>query len=89
MSTDSTIQYLKEGEKAVQLNPFRSRSTVICLACLGTLIAIDELAMISGYFNVEFASLSIFVLREMIAQVFGHQLKSDETKNQTTAPSKP
>lgn len=58
-------------------NPFRSRSTVICFGCLGTLMTIDFMAMKSGYFNVEFASLSIFVLREIIGNVFGHQLKAD------------
>lgn len=64
-----------------KVNPFRSRSTVICIACLMTLVVIDGMAMYAGYFNVEFASLSIFVLREMIGAVFGHQLKADEKKS--------
>lgn len=62
-------------------NPFRSRSTVICMACLLTLLGIDAMAMKSGYFNVEFASLSIFVLREMIGNVFNHQNKADLIKS--------
>lgn len=70
---DSEIKILNRG-----LNPLRSRSTLICLACLLTLIVIDVLAMRSGYFNVEFASMSLLVLREMIAASLSHQIKADE-----------
>lgn len=66
------------------MNPFRSRSTIICFGCLGTLIMIDFMAMKSGYFNVEFASLSIFVLREIISNVFGHQAKTDANTNKNS-----
>lgn len=69
---DSTFSLVGKSQ-----NPFRSRSTVICFGCLLTLITIDFMAMKSGYFNVEFASLSIFVLREIIGNVFGHQAKAD------------
>lgn len=74
LNPNSTFKFVNN------VNPFRSRSTVICIACLMTLVIIDGMAMYSGYFNVEFASLSIFVLREMIGAVFGHQLKADENK---------
>ena len=64
------------------MNPFRSRSTVICAMCLITLCIIDAMSMRAGYFNVEFASLSIFVLREIIGNVFNHQRKSDVPKEE-------
>ncbi len=69
------------------MNPLKSRSTIICFACLAALIVIDGMAMYAGYFNVEFASLSIFVLREMVDKVFGHQQKTDSAKNGEPNPT--
>lgn len=66
-------------------NPFRSRSTLICMACLLSLLIIDFMAMKSGYFNVEFASMSLLVLREMISASLNHQFKSDEKTGKATA----
>lgn len=62
-------------------SPFRSRSTIICLACLGTLLGICYMSVRAGFFTVEFASMTLLVLREIIAQVFGHQQKVDSNGN--------
>lgn len=70
---------------------FKSRSTVICLACLLTLFAIDALlctiAWLTGFFTESLVALifsnSVLLLREIIAQSLGHQLKADQTPGNT------
>jgi hypothetical protein len=83
-SPDSTIQYLKSGQEAV--SPLKSRSTVICIFVLFTLMYIAAAAMFTGYFNTEFSFACLMVLREIIAIVFGHQINGDKAK--TEAPQK-
>ena len=77
MSVDSTVTYLKDGVKR-GMNPFRSRSTVICLSCLVTLIIINMICMRAGYYSSEFAAMSFLVLREMIAASLNHQAKTEQ-----------
>lgn len=71
--------------KAVLANPFRSRSTILCLACLATLMGIVVVSMKSGFYNVEFASMCLLVLREMIAAALNHQFRADQ--NGSSKPS--
>lgn len=72
---DSSITEINKGTGG---NPLRSRSTIICLACLCTLVIICMLSMKSGFYNVEFASMALLVLREMIAAALNHQAKAPE-----------
>lgn len=88
---DSTITVLN-GKQS--MNPFRSRSTVIALACLWTLLAIVMtvclIAWKTGYFSMEFAALifsnSVLILSKIIEVALGHQLKADQnnTTNKTS-----
>lgn len=68
-------------------NPFRSRSTVILLAALAVLCFIVGAVLKSGFWDGSFGGLCILVLRELIAQSFGHQLQADT--NKTTNESAP
>ncbi len=85
---DSSIQYVK-SEKIPGLSPFRSRSTIIALACLATLLAIATLtcvaAWMTGYFNNEIAALifsnSVLILSKIVDSVFGHQAQTDKIKS--------
>ena len=82
---DSTITYMNKPA----VNPFRSRSTLICISCLVTLVIIDGLAMASGYFDATFACASLMVLREMIDKSLNHQAKTDPIKNEKAPPASP
>ena len=77
---DSAV--IEVGKQYVKANPFRSRSTVICLACLATLCVIVVVMLKSGYFDGGFAAASIIMLREMSAHALNHQLRAEAYSNE-------
>lgn len=66
------------------MNPLQSRSTVICLMCFLTLIAVNVMAVKSGYFDTSFALVTIVICKDILLGILKHQETSDELNASTT-----
>lgn len=75
MNPDSTITGVSKGE--IILNPLRSRSTVVFLACLFGLLYLNLLCWYAGFFSEAIALISIYAVIDLMNGVMGHQ-KSDD-----------
>lgn len=84
MESDSTIISFK-GKPS---NPFRSRSTIVCLLCLLTLTGINLMAVKTGFFNEAFALVSVYIIKDILTSVFMHQIKSDHQEAKDTLNDK-
>lgn len=65
-------------EKAKKLNPFRSRSTIIAIACIIGVVGIVGLSITAGFFNETFGVTALMILERICSLAMGHQLKNDE-----------
>jgi hypothetical protein len=66
---------------------WRSRSTIICIVCLFTILAIDYICKRAGFFDAVIATISINIVKDVLVSVFGHQSRSEESNSITTHPS--
>lgn len=73
MIGESNIKPLTDKE----ISPFKSRSTVIFLSCLSALLYINCLAWFAGFFNTEFALVSVYLVRDIMLGVTNHQKTAD------------
>jgi len=64
---DSSVTFL--GNCA----PWRSRSTIIFSLCVSGLLTINLLAWKAGFFNTEFALVSVYIFRDMMKDALDHQ----------------
>ena len=58
-------------------NPFRSRSTVMATECLIALLALNWMAWKSGWYNAEFALVSVYICKDILLAIFNHQGESN------------
>ncbi len=65
-----------------KVNPFRCTSTLICIICLTALTGINLMAVKTGFFDEAFALVSVYLIKDILVAVFGHQSKSDAAKAQ-------
>lgn len=67
-------------------NPFMSRSTILATECLVSLLILNFMAWKSGWYNSEFALVSVYILKEILQSIFSHQLKGDTLSNENPTP---
>lgn len=65
------------------MNPFRSRSTILATECLVCLLLLNVMAWKSGFYNSEFALVSVYIVKEILQSIFQHQNKEDAAKPTT------
>lgn len=70
-------------------SPFKSRSTVIFLACLCALLYINCLSWFAGFFNTEFALVSVYLVRDIMIGVTTHQKTADAIGSTPTSNKPP
>lgn len=70
-------------------NPFRSRSTVLALACLVTLLILNGMAWKSGWYNSEFALVSVYIVKEILQALFKHQIEANGSDLPHAEPPQP
>lgn len=74
LNPNSTFKTIKKG------GPFQSRSVIVCIICLITLTGINIMAVYTGFFNEAFALVSVYLIKDILVAVFGHQTKTEENK---------
>lgn len=64
-------------------NPFRSRSTLIALACIAAFLCLSALVLKAGYFNDEYALTGLMFLSTLSGKMLDHQRSSDSDKTKS------
>ena len=77
---DSSVKDVPQVKDGQAISPFRSRSTVIFISCLLALLYLNLLCWIAGFFSEAIALISIYLVRDIMLGVMGHQSKSDKDK---------
>lgn len=63
--------------------PFKSRSTIIFLGCRFGLLYLNCLCWVAGFFSEAIALVSIYLMRDIMLGVMGHQ-KAEDPNTKTT-----
>lgn len=70
------------------MNNLKSTPIVVCAICFATLIVVNFMAFKAGFFNTEFAVITVYLCRDILLGILTHQERTDEIASSPTSNEK-